>query len=769
MKKLILCLAICCLGLFVLSFFTTAKADDVVEESKDAGTLASELFTKYYNEGSYKKDTVININEKVSSELEEYFHANVSLLERTTYYKNDELWMSNGRGYSGYGTQDGKLTNFFVSTTREKGAETVLSIEGGMEGYYCTLNDFVEGKHNSAHVEKEVNLNDGWLQTGNVLYSKSQDVIEGYRLFTAPLWLNNEASRNYVTFALVTLEEEVLVPTGVEENSVNDTRLVMKLWASSIDNAKVASDETFALGEGESYYLFSKAYIYRNYIENLVGNGTENDPYLIQNNEDWITFGKNAETDYLYDGEYVKLTADINVNETVFKDTYHKFRGTLDGNDKTINASIVGSSRLAVIGYTGKKASNNSVPTVKNLTVSGSVEGADKTGALVAVHYGAMENCTNEASVTGANEVGGLVGYLCIGGKIENSTNNGAVTGTSRVGGISGYTGGNSIVRNCKNYAKVEGDYTIGGIVGIASQTLEISYNVNEGAVVGILVQAGNGIGGIVGSTEKDVKINNCENKGAVTFNAGGYNAGGIVGYVGDNKENPTVINECTNSANVTAARYVGGIVGNNLGGVILNSSNAGEINGTTPTSGNEFYLGGIVGRSATNLTVTQKFFVRIYKSMTEFTTKEMELEGTIVNCSNSGKVYANAEITTQLKIGGIVGYLNQDGKTGILTACYNSGEVIGTSQTGGLIGLAQSTTPKQSGKYCYQLGKTVHNLSGTFAASRYSSQDNNVCIYIGKTSITSAAQACVYLISSSSTQPNSTQLEEGYCAYYTK
>ena len=758
MKKLFLCLIVCCFGLYLTSFLPQTAAD--TEEVNDANTLANELFTKYYNSGSYKKDTTLNISEEVAEEIKEYFHANVNILERTTYYNNDELWMSNGNGYSGYGSYEGKLTNFSVSRSREKGNETVLSIEGGMEGYYCTLNDFKEGKHNSAHVENKITLNNGWASIGEVLYSQSNDIIEGYRLFTAPLWLSTPESKNYISFSLVTLEEEVLDANAKETG--NTTRLVMKLWVSSTDKVKVSTDEKFELGEGDeatTHYLFSQAYIYTNYITNLEGNGTKNDPYLIQNDEDWATFGQNAENGYSYDGEYVKLTSNINANETIFKDNNHAFRGTLDGDNKTINANIAGADHTAVIGYVGKKASDNSVPTVKNVIVDGEVSGTDKTGALVSTHYGVMENCTNKATVTStANEVGGLVGYLCIGAQIQNSTNSGNVAGKLSVGGISGFTGGNSVVNNCTNTGKVEGENVVGGIIGIASQTLKISNNVNEGQVVGNVEQAGKGIGGIVGLTEKNVNISNCENKGTVTFNNDGYNAGGIVGYIDTNSTTPTVVDACENLGNVTAGRYVAGIVGNNLGGVILNSHNSGEIYATKPTSGNEFYAAGIVGRSYTSLKVKDTFTIRVYTSIESFTLKEIELEGTIINCSNSGKVYANSEYTKQFKIGGIVGYLNQDSKTGILTACYNSGEVIGTAQTGGLIGLAQSTTPAQSSKYCYQLGNTVHDLNNSYATKRYSSSDT-ICTLVGKTSAT-AAKLCIDIVSS---------VADGLCQAFTE
>ena len=703
MKKVFITLIACVLVLFATSLFTNAKAD----ENTDANQAALDLFTKFYNEGSYKKDTKIYINEESVSEVKEYFHSNITLLERTTYYNGTELWMSNGNGYSGYGTNGNNLTSFKVSRSRVKGTESTLSIEGGMEGYYCTLDDFVKGTHESAHVDSAITLNQGWDIVNGVLVSTSKDILQGYRLFTAPLWLYNEESQNYVDFSLATLEEEVLE----EKNTKNSSRLVMKLWTSELDSAKFDETETFVIGEGEgseTYHLFSKAYVYTYYITDLEGNGTESDPYLINDETDWATLGNAAVDGYKFNGEHVKLNANITVTEPIFKVSDHAFRGTLDGNNKTITANITGADHIAVIGYTGRKVSDNSIPTVKNLIVNGEISGTDKMAGIVATHYGVMENCTNNAKVTSTgNEVGGLVGYLCIGAQILNSNNTGDIAGLTKVGGAAGFAGGNSVVSGCINDGYITGNTTLGGIVGIASETRLITKCVNNGEVVGKSGKTGTGIAGIVA---------------------------------------------------------------NNYDGVITNCTNSGDIHGTTP-NGNEFYLGGICARSYSSHTITKEFNIRIYKSISEYVEYQKELTGTIVNCSNSGKVYGNPEYTKHYLIGGIVGSLNSDSEstlsTGIVIACYNTGEVIGSGKTGGIAGFAAKATPAQSMKYCYQLGATIKNLSGVVQTGRYSSGDSGVCLYIGKTGTSTFAQIAAYLLSGASAKPTEQQLLDGYCAYY--
>ena len=111
----------------------------------------------------------------------------------------------------------------------------------------------------------------------------------------------------------------------------------------------------------------------------------------------------------------------------------------------------------------------------------------------------------------------------------------------------------------------------------------------------------------------------------------------------------------------------------------------------------------------------------------------------------------------TKQKIGGIVGYFNQNSYKGVLTACYNSGEVIGTGQTGGIIGIAHSTTPAASAKYCYQLGNTVHNPSGTYATELWN-KANTIGTLVGTRNSGTASNICLDLTSS---------VENGLCAHF--
>lgn len=105
----------------------------------------------------------------------------------------------------------------------------------------------------------------------------------------------------------------------------------------------------------------------------LEGSGTENDPYLIQNESDWVTF-----TNYINKGvnatSYYKLTADLTLGtsedpfETVVGNAKSKqFKGNFDGGFHTIHLYLKRKNDFAApFGVTDGA-------TIKNLTVDGTI------------------------------------------------------------------------------------------------------------------------------------------------------------------------------------------------------------------------------------------------------------------------------------------------------------------------------------------------------------------------------------------------------------
>ena len=276
----------------------TILEDEVIEVENVSSDAISELFSKYYSlggqDGFYTKETTIYIDpEKIGNELEKYFHAKCQDLERVTYYKGNELWMSSPStyDYSGYGTENGKLTQFRVNL---KGVKTtpVKTNLVGMEEYFLTLYDFVKGSHVSSHETDPslVNLTSDWTKDANGVYYNTQaDVKEAFRLFTAPVWLGKKAENaNYIDYTQVTMEV-------VGEN------LVMTLWVSVGEVAGKLSSKTKVVGtnaifsqaiiSNKSFEVNDAEYIYGDYSYTFNKVTYEQNGNLSLNNVDWTLAG----------------------------------------------------------------------------------------------------------------------------------------------------------------------------------------------------------------------------------------------------------------------------------------------------------------------------------------------------------------------------------------------------------------------------------------------------------------------------------------------
>ena len=120
--------------------------------------------------------------------------------------------------------------------------------KNSMEEYYVTLDDFIKGSHISSHTgDKTIALNEGWSVDENGVYlNETTDVLDGFRLFTAPLWLGKtKENANYISYTKATIQEV-------------DSKLVMKLWVKA-DNVGVLVDDVESDAEGN--LLFSEAII----------------------------------------------------------------------------------------------------------------------------------------------------------------------------------------------------------------------------------------------------------------------------------------------------------------------------------------------------------------------------------------------------------------------------------------------------------------------------------------------------------------------------
>ncbi len=256
----------------------------------------------------------------------------------------------------------------------------------------------------------------------------------------------------------------------------------------------------------------------------------------------------------------------------------NSFRGTFDGNNKTITGLYIDqeTDNVGLFGYVSNKAE------IKDLT---------------------MKNCKVVLKGRYVGFVGNFVGNAN-GGIISNCSAEGTeVSGISCVGGIVGRVrgGGTVTITNCYNTGSVSGSETVGGIVGYVLGTATITNCYNEGSVS----SGGNYAGGIVGNVNLRgvATITNCYNAGSVN----GYsNVGGIVGYVygASTTAATATITNCYNTGSVSIDRQrAGGIVGYVWRGTatITNCYNTGSVSSSSNISG----IGGIVGYVADGGTAT--------------------------------------------------------------------------------------------------------------------------------------------------------------------
>lgn len=263
----------------------------------------------------------------------------------------------------------------------------------------------------------------------------------------------------------------------------------------------------------------------------LKGNGTKDDPYLIENLTDleYLRDATNAGTDYLVtEGKIFKQTANIvlsnssdDIQWTPIGSSRNPFKGTFNGNDKKIEGLY-----YVVVGKNYQGLFNGK-------------------GLFGYVTGGTVENLSvyGEISCEG-NYIGGIVGKLTDG-----------------------------TIRNCTSECKIVGRTSIGGIVGITLNECTVEACTNFGDVLArkdVDKNGGSSAGGIVGHASELTKIKNCRNLGNVT--ALTDNAGGIVGYATTGESTSTEISNCYSAgSNIISPTGVGGIVGNDTATGVIN------------------------------------------------------------------------------------------------------------------------------------------------------------------------------------------------------
>lgn len=203
----------------------------------------------------------------------------------------------------------------------------------------------------------------------------------------------------------------------------------------------------------------------------LAGEGTEANPYLINDISDLEFLRDDVNAGNNYQGKYVALADDIDLNNqewTPIGNNTNQFQGYFDGNNKTIkNLKVSGSNRyVGLFGYIkGQGMSANTTPSVKDLTLENvNVSGDYFVGGLSGQAYTCnITNVTVKGNVSGVRYVGGLVGHVYTYFKDCHFIGN-ASCSFDALGGIAG--AGDCRAYDCSVIGDITGSNWVGGIVG---------------------------------------------------------------------------------------------------------------------------------------------------------------------------------------------------------------------------------------------------------------------------------------------------------------
>ncbi len=340
-------------------------------------------------------------------------------------------------------------------------------------------------------------------------------------------------------------------------------------------------DINIPFGESKTVYLVAK-----DFANNIAQSNTVTISNLtaISTIEDLAVLANSVNSGTNYLGKTIKQLENINIagnstNQwTPIGNSTNQFKGTYDGNDKTISGIYINNSlnNQALFGY--------NAGTIKNLYISNSyIKGQSAVASIVGHNVGIVEYCgiLNNSTINANNTVGGIVGRNS-GGTVRYCYNKNNVSAvTVSVGGIVGLLD-SGIVEQCYNTGNISttGSDSLGGIVGSSSMP-------------GAIDLIGTGI------------VRNCYNTG--TISGATYCSGGVLGYntsllencynIGGVNGKPTIgdshggvagvsrgqIKNCYNMGVVTANTYYGSVVGNNENKVYTTISNSYYLAGTAP------------------------------------------------------------------------------------------------------------------------------------------------------------------------------------------
>lgn len=403
--------------------------------------------------------------------------------------------------------------------------------------------------------------------------------------------------------------------------------------------------------------------------------------------------------------------------------------------------------------------------TISDCINSGTVDSKDgkfKFAGVSNSNFGSIRNCINEAEIQSDNRDRYV--YICgiavnNSGIITDCYNNAKLEGGS-VSGIAHSSSGSDEISRCHNNGNLVG-YDVSGICGAVGYGTRQSGHIYDCTNRGTLT-ASNEASGCVNSIGNG-EIRRCVNKGKIIS----IEAAGIINYISPDKDGSVTVSECSNEGDIIGKWDTAGIVGKTISELekssllVENCSNYGTISGSgvagivgDVTGGatiaecfnegkvlGEFSAGGVVnfmgvGVSLLN-TIDSPLITRCY-NIGEIVSDGPEgyssVAGGVVADLRGGDIeccYNSGDVTGGHNLGGIVGEsnnrLSMAGTDIAISDCYNSGTVIATSKDscnlGGIVGRTPGTISNEDvyGDYyykvdnCYNTGSLICEKGGEY------------------------------------------------------
>lgn len=487
----------------------------------------------------------------------------------------------------------------------------------------------------------------------------------------------------------------------------------------------------------------------------LDGDGTKDNPYLIESVTDYSRFmkGLRDDTEFHGFGAYFAQTVDlegISSSGSAMDKGYSSFSfaGNYDGQGHKIKIEYIGNNNTETDCYVGMFPNLIYGATVQNLDIECQiVNAANYVGALAGTSSGmvTIDNVSASGTIIAGSNVGGLIGASGQLGSsvshrgtktflhITNSQNNCVLTCTGDyVGGFVGDSRYGLKAETIETNAAISGRNYVGGLVGshnpesTSLSTDLLLYNVINNTSTGrtFSVNGASYVGGIAGyclisdffQVHNAVLTHTVDivDSPKVIYGTSDY-VGGLFGKLSINSPSGMSISQCATKAPVVGGKYTGGFAG--YMEIIGSGSLRLSSHAVTSTIEGCDYTGGIFGYAnvGNHLTIGSDNDAMpdctIYPSNTQAYVRGGDYTGGLFGYLNGDlniEKYADVKVnvTGGECTGGHVGSLNSSNVSADKLKIDANCKISGHDKTGGFLGEAYNSIIKGGTEVIYNTEK---------------------------------------------------------------